>query len=125
MTCRSSVKTPSDPQEFPIPFAVSGVKPKLAPPKNSADSSAKRPPAAATSKAPSPGDYAQTRVLADDDDDDDDDDDADLCPRAPKKKAATGASKAKAKPLTIDPKLLERPSRIATPIGRTLAASRL
>ena len=34
---------PSDPQEFPIPFAVSGVMPKLPPPKNSADASAKRP----------------------------------------------------------------------------------
>ena len=42
------------------------------------------------------------------DDDDDDDDDTELLPAAPKKKAATGASKAKAKPVTIDPKLLER-----------------
>ncbi len=99
-------QNPSDPQEFPIPFAVSGVMPKLAAPKNSADSAAKRPPAAAKSRAPSPGTTSKPAALADDDDDDDDD--ADLMPAAPKRKAAAGASKAKAKPLTIDPKLLER-----------------
>ena len=31
----------SDPQEFPIPFAISGVKPKLPPPKTAAERSAK------------------------------------------------------------------------------------
>ena len=100
-------QNPSDPQEFPIPFAVSGVMPKLAAPKNSGDSSAKRPPAAAKSKTPSPGTMPKPAVLSDDDDDDDDDD-TELLPAAPKKKVATGASKAKAKPVTIDPKLLER-----------------
>ena len=52
--------------------------------------------------APSPS------LLTVPDDDDDDDDRSDDMPEPPKKKAATGAAKAQAKPLTIDPKLLER-----------------
>ncbi len=97
---------PSDPQEFPIPFAVSGVMPKLGAPKNSGDSSAKRPPAAASAKGRSSATTPKAAALPEDDDEDDDDDDVMLEP--PKKKAATGGSKAKAKPVTIDPKLLER-----------------
>ena len=103
-------ENPSDPQEFPIPFAVSGVMPKLAAPKNSADSTAKRPQAAASSKATSRSTIPKPITLPDDDDDDDDD--ADLMPETPKKKAASGVSKAKAKPVTIDPKLLERALQI-------------
>jgi hypothetical protein len=101
-------QNPSDPQEFPIPFAVSGVMPKLPAPKNSAGPSAKRPSTAASSKVP--GSVATTKPasLPDDLDDDDEDDDAELMPNPPKKKAATGAAKAQAKPLKIDPKLLER-----------------
>jgi hypothetical protein len=96
---------PSDPQEFPIPFAISGVKPNLPAPKNSASASAKRP-AAASSRAPSATTSTKPARLPDDDDDDDID--PDDMPKPPKGKPAGGAAKAQAKPLTIDPKLLER-----------------
>ena len=41
----------SDPQEFPIPFAVSGVKPKIPPPKSAGSRTGERPTAAAAPKA--------------------------------------------------------------------------
>jgi hypothetical protein len=96
----------SDPQEFPIPFAISGVKPKLPAPKSSGSASAKRPGAVASSKAPSA--TTTNRPTKPPDDDDDDDIDADDMPKPAKGKPAAGTAKTRAKPLTIDPKLLER-----------------
>jgi hypothetical protein len=95
-------QNPADPQEFPIPFAISGVRPKLPPPKSAAALSDKRPPAAAGSKAPAAGASSKPAALPDDDDDDDD------LPAPSKGKAATGAAKKPAKSITIDPKILER-----------------
>jgi hypothetical protein len=97
---------PSDPQEFPIPFAISGVKPNLPAPKNSASASAKRTAATASSKAPASTTTTKPARLPVNDDDDDID--PDEMPKPPKGKAAAGAAKTQAKPLTIDPNLLER-----------------
>jgi hypothetical protein len=91
---------PSDPQEFPIPFAVSGVKPKLPPLKDSAKASAKRPSAADALKAPGARASTKPPPLPDDDDDD--------APAPPKRKSGTDAGKTPAKPISIDPKLLEK-----------------
>jgi hypothetical protein len=93
---------PTDPQEFPIPFAISGVRPKLAPPKSATDRSAKRPPIPPPTKVHSANAKTKPATVPDDDEGDDDDD----LPKPPTKKA--GTTKAPAKPLTIDPKLLER-----------------
>ena len=87
----------SAPEEFPIPFAISGVRPKLAPSPKAAESPAKRPPVVPATKAP-----ASTRPATDPDDDDDD------APAPPKAKSGTAAAKKPTKPLAIDPKLLER-----------------
>jgi hypothetical protein len=97
---------PSDPQEFPIPFAISGVKPKLPPPKSATNGSAKRPSIPPPSKAHTAG--MKTKAAAVPDEDADDDDDVDDLPKPATKKAA----KAAAKPLTIDPKVLERALQI-------------
>lgn len=99
---------PSDPQEFPIPFAVSGVKPKLPPPRTAADRSAKGALTTPASKAPAADAKVKQAPVGDNDDDDDDDDLEDHLPNPPKVKTTTGAAKAPAKPLKIDPNLLER-----------------
>ena len=95
----------SDPQEFPIPFAISGVKPKLAPPKSANDRSAKRPSIPPPTKVHSAGAKAKPATVPNDDDEDDDD-----LPKPPAKKA--GTAKAPAKPLKIDPNVLERALQI-------------
>ncbi len=93
----------SAPEEFPIPFAISGVRPKLAPSPKAGEAPAKRPAAAPAAKPAAP--CASTKPAAIPDDDDDDDDNL---PSTPQAKTATATAKKPAKPLAIDPKLLER-----------------
>jgi hypothetical protein len=86
----------AEPQEFPIPFAISGVKPNPAVAKKSP-----LPPAKQTSSATDPKLPETTAATAPDDDD------ADETP-PPKSKDNTDAKKRAPKTFTIDPKLLER-----------------
>jgi hypothetical protein len=76
----------ADPQEFPLPFVVSGVKPTLSPPKAASQSSAKPP-----SQAPG--------------------EDHSSLPKLPEKAGATSeaaTAKKPGKPLKLDPNILER-----------------
>ena len=101
---RSAIGQPeAEPQEFPIPFAISGVKPNPAVPKNSSPASAKQAAGRAGSTPAATESTTGPAMPADDDDDDPDE----LPP--PKAKEKTAASKKQApKTFTIDPKLLER-----------------
>ena len=92
----------TEPQEFPIPFAISGVKPNLAVPKKSSLPPAKQTAGAATSKSAASKTAAQAAIPADRDDDDTDE----VPPRNTKGK--TSDSKQPPKPFKLDPKLLER-----------------
>jgi hypothetical protein len=92
----------TEPQEFPIPFAISGVKPNPAVPKTSSPASAKQTAGPATSKPATRKTTAQPAIPAEGDDDDPDD----LPP--PKPKAKAGDSKQPPKTFKLDPKLLER-----------------
>ena len=92
----------ADPEEFPVPFAISGIKPNLAPvnagPKPATKSSPPADPAGSASasgpaKPASPGAPGTP-------------------PEEPKGKDEAGTAKKTRKPLTLDPKLLERALQI-------------
>jgi hypothetical protein len=97
----------ADPEEFPLPFAITGVRPKLGPPdagskpgtksgvpptSNSASSRAPAPAASSSGPAKSASPGAVSTASGE----------------QTKGKDGTGAAKSTSKPLTIDPKLLER-----------------
>jgi hypothetical protein len=92
----------TEPQEFPIPFAISGVKPNPAVPKKSSPAPAKQGAGPAKSKPATSKTTTQPAIPPDSEDDDTDD----LPP--PKAKEKTGASKQSPKTFKLDPKLLER-----------------
>jgi hypothetical protein len=92
----------TEPQEFPIPFAISGVKPNPAVPKKASSAPVKQTTGPSTPKPASGKTTAQPVLPADADDDDPDD----LPPPKPKEK--TGDSKQPPKTFKLDPKLLER-----------------
>jgi len=92
---------PDEPQEFPIPFAISGVKPNPALPKKAALAPPKQVAGDARSKGSAT--ITPTKPAASSDDEDPDD-----LPDPPKRTAKAGAAKKTVKPVTIDPKLLER-----------------
>jgi hypothetical protein len=94
-------QVPDEPQEFPIPFAISGVKPNPALPKKAAPAPAKQVAADARSKGSATITPAKSGVSSDDEDRDD-------LPDPPKRTTKAGAAKKPAKPVTLDPKLLER-----------------
>ncbi len=98
-------QVPDEPQEFPIPFAISGVKPNPALPKKAAPASQKQVAADARSKGSATITPAKPAVSSDDDDPDD-------LPDPPKRTTKAGAAKKRAKPVTLDPKLLERALQI-------------
>lgn len=78
----------ADPQEFPLPFVITGVKPNL-PPENASS----MPPASAPSAGPAiPASSGASPAAA----------------QQSKQKDESGTPKKPKKPLTIDPKLLER-----------------
>jgi len=79
---------PTDPQEFPLPFAITGVKPNL-PPANATS----RP--ATTGPAGSPAKPAAQGV-------------PNASPEQAKAKDGSGTAKKTSKPLKLDPALLER-----------------
>jgi hypothetical protein len=95
-------QSPEDPDEFPLPFAVTGVKPKLRDPdtqpaprsRSSAQTRTDRAPV----QSPAPGGTAKSGSPEDPGKATDD----------PKVKDASKATKKVAKPLVLDPKLLER-----------------
>jgi hypothetical protein len=98
----AEISNSGDPKEFPLPFAVTGVKPNLGPATNGpkpptpssrpANGASTSPPAAAADPAKPnvPGAAASTSG------------------EQSKGKDGAGAAKSTNKPLTIDPKLLER-----------------
>jgi hypothetical protein len=91
----------AEPQEFPIPFAISGVKPNPALPKRSPSPTAKQSSGVTNSKVPeAKATNGRATVQVGDDDPDE------LPP--PKSKDKTDARKRAPKTFTIDPKLLER-----------------
>jgi hypothetical protein len=77
-----------DPQEFPLPFAITGVKPNLPP------TAAASRPAPANQRGGLPG---ATSPAA-----------SSIAPEQPKQMDGSGTAKKTGKPLTLDPKLLER-----------------
>jgi hypothetical protein len=79
---------PADPQEFPLPFVISGVKPKL-PSDRGATKSAPTSAGSGASKAESALAKSET-------------------PKDSKQKDGSGTEKKPPKPLKLDPKLLER-----------------
>jgi hypothetical protein len=79
---------PADPQEFPLPFAITGVKPNLPP-----ASAASKP--AATGPGGSLASSATSGAIP-------------TAPEQPKQKDGSGTAKKTNKPLILDPKLLER-----------------
>jgi hypothetical protein len=91
----------TEPQEFPIPFAISGVKPNPAVPKKASVPPPKQEAGPAKSKPAAGKSAAQPASPTDGDDDDPDD-------LPPKPKAKTGDSKQPPKTFKLDPKLLER-----------------
>ena len=93
----------TEPQEFPIPFAISGVKPNPAVPKKSSPPPAKQTAGAATSKAAASKTAAKPAIPADGDDDDPDD-----LPTAQAQRQKPATRSKPAKPFKLDPKLLER-----------------
>jgi hypothetical protein len=94
----------SEPQEFPIPFAISGVKPNPAVPQKSSHALTKQKAGLADPKT-SVSKATTQRAIKDDNDDDDDPDE--LPP--PKAKQKAGESKTAApKNFRLDPQLLER-----------------
>ena len=94
----------TEPQEFPIPFAISGVKPNPAVPKKTSPAPAKPTSGPATSRAATGKTTATAAPAAPADRDDDEPED--LPPAPPK--AKTGDSKQPPKTFKLDPKLLER-----------------
>jgi hypothetical protein len=96
-----------EPDEFPIPFAISGVRPNLGPPRKVADKPAKQPSTAASPKAPAKSGAAGATGPARQTNPSDDPDDDDL-PDPAQEKGETAAAKKSAKPLSIDPSLLEK-----------------
>jgi hypothetical protein len=92
----------AEPQEFPIPFAISGVKPNPAVPKKSSAAQAKQAAGTGNPKAPATRSTTGTGTAPDGDDDD-----ADELP-PPKPKVKSGASNQAPKTFKLDPKLLER-----------------
>ncbi len=101
-----------EPDEFPIPFAVSGVRPNLGPPRKLTDAPAKQPGTTASPKTTAKSGAAAARAGANDPAKpiapSDDSDDPDDLPEPTKVKGESAAAKKAAKPLAIDPKLLER-----------------
>jgi hypothetical protein len=95
-------QTETEPQEFPIPFAISGVKPNPAVPKKAPAVPAKQTAGPATSKPATSKATAGPAIPRDGNDDDPDD-----LP-LPKPKGKTGDSKQPPKTFKLDPKLLER-----------------
>jgi hypothetical protein len=79
---------PADPQEFPLPFVITGIKPNL-PPENAPSKPATSAPVAGRATPASPGASPATSEQS-------------------KQKDDSGAAKKPKKPLNIDPKLLER-----------------
>ena len=92
----------AEPQEFPIPFAISGVKPNPAFPKSASPPRVKQPTGDLKPKAPATGTPTKPAV-----DSDDDEEPYDL-PDPTKRTAKSTPTKKTAKPVTIDPKLLKR-----------------
>jgi hypothetical protein len=103
-------QNPADPDEFPLPFAITGVKPNLrspvaepAPrarsssPRAASGATAQGPVAAGTASAPARGSTKPDSAA-----------DRNKSAEAAKGKEAADTSKKPAKPLVLDPKLLER-----------------
>jgi hypothetical protein len=101
------VQNPGDPQEFPLPFVISGAKPNIATPGSKAKTTVQpapkgstaiaRSPAAGSATAklggsPKPGSPAETTTASD----------------KTKDKSDSGTTKKSSKPLMIDPSLLEK-----------------
>jgi len=92
----SEGSNPGDPQEFPLPFAITGVRPNLAPANAASKPGPKSspPPSAGTTTGPAkpaaPGAASSAS------------------PELAKGKDESGTAKSTSKPLTLDPKLLER-----------------
>jgi hypothetical protein len=100
---RAAIGQPeAEPQEFPIPFAISGVKPNPALPKRSPSPTATQGSGVTNPKLPE-AKATTGRATAQVGDDDDPDE---LPP--PESKDKTDAKKKAPKTFTIDPKLLER-----------------
>ena len=104
---------------------ISGVKPKLPPPKTAADRSAKGASTTPASKAPAADAKVKPAPVGDNDDDDDDDDLDDHCRIRPRERPQPAPRRRLPSRSRSTPSCSSVPSSIAMPIGPTLAASPL